>query len=248
MKLLIITLNVIMLTITLAAPSVLAGVDRCFSLDGDGDYVDLGVNTFNSLDDFTIEMWVRLDEYSRWIWIFSGGNFGTGKPVIGIVAAWRELKFPIGQVDGEWNEASSVSQVLPLGQWFHVAAVFDKAGSGMALYLNGELVGTNPYNAQSFSDFAGFDLIYLIGPNNIDGQIDEARVWSIARSQADIQATMNVELTGTEPGLVGYWKFNEATGKIAYDSAPAYGNNDGTLVGDAYFAEKVFVSPTGSDL
>jgi parallel beta-helix repeat protein len=141
-------------------------------------------------------------------------------------------------------------------QWFHIAAVFDNDGSGMTLYLNGELVvEPNPYNAQSFSDFAeaGFVLTYLIGHYGdpwkyLDGQIDEARIWNIARSQADIQATMDVELTGTEPGLVGYWKFNEATGKIAYDSAPAYGNNDGTLVGDAYFATKVFVSPTGSDL
>jgi len=64
MKTLIILLSAITLTITLAAPSVLAGVDRCLSLDGDGDYVDIGKNTFNSLDDFTIEMWVRFDEYN----------------------------------------------------------------------------------------------------------------------------------------------------------------------------------------
>jgi hypothetical protein len=66
MKTLIITLSVITLTIALAAPSVLAGVDRCLNLDGDGDYVDLGKNTFNNLDDFTIEMWVRFDEYNHW--------------------------------------------------------------------------------------------------------------------------------------------------------------------------------------
>ena len=64
MKTLTIILSVIMLTITLASPSVLAGVDRCLSLDGDGDYVDLGKNTFNTLNDFTIEMRVRSDEYN----------------------------------------------------------------------------------------------------------------------------------------------------------------------------------------
>jgi hypothetical protein len=36
------------------------------------------------------------------------------------------------------------------------------------------------------------------------GAVDELRIWNIARSQAEIQATMAVHLTGTEPGLVGY--------------------------------------------
>jgi len=245
MKLLIITLNVITLTITLAAPSVLAGVDRCLSLDGDGDYVDLGKNTFNTLDDFTIEMWVRLEEGNKFQTIFYGG-YHTSYDRIAIEVEPFDMNFGI-VADGLWY--GIVGPNIPLGQWLHVAAVFDKGGSGMALYLNGELVGTSPYNAQSFSDFTDLDLIYLIGSwQFFDGQIDEARVWSIARSQADIQATMDDELIVIPPELVGYWKFNEAGGKIAYDSAPAYGNNDGMLVGDAYFARKIFVSPTGSDL
>ncbi|MBC8232407.1 right-handed parallel beta-helix repeat-containing protein [bacterium] len=242
MKNLAIILNVIMLTLTLATPSVLAGVDRCLSLDGDGDYVDLGENTFNTLDDFTIEMWVRLNDDKPWQKIFYGGNLDTDNPKIQIrVDPNLMLCFAIVQADGKW---STTQWHIPLGQWFHVAAVFDKDGDGMFLYLNGELVGTNPYNEQSFSDFAEFDLTYFIG--DVDGQIDEARIWSIARSQADIQATMDVELEGTEEGLAGYWKFNEAGGAIAYDSSP--NGNDGTLVGDAYFARKVFVSPDGSDI
>ena len=164
MKNLAIFLILIMLTITFTAPSVLAGVDRCLSLDGNGDYVDLGQNTFNNLDDFTIEMWGRLDEYyGGFASFFYGGNLDTGNPVIEVTLAYRYLLFRIAQAGGERHGIEETKHFLPLGQWFHAAAVFDKAGSGMALYANGELVGTNSYNTQSFSDFAGFDLTYLIG-------------------------------------------------------------------------------------
>ena len=243
MKTLAMFLIIPILTITLAAPSVLAGVDRCLSLDGNGDYVDLGQNTFNTLDDFTIEMWVRLDD-KPWHEIFFGGNLEAAPRIAITIEPYLEITFGIVPAPGEWNGIAGI-KISSWGQWFHVAAVFDKAGDGMFLYVNGELVGMNPYNAQSFSDFAEFDLTYLIG-HYADGQIDEARVWSIARSQEDIQATMDIELEGTENGLVGYWKFNEAGGKIAYDSSP--NGNNGTLVGDAYFARKVFVSPDGSDI
>lgn len=42
----------------------------------------------------------------------------------------------------------------------------------------------------------------------LDGKVDELRVWTIARTSEEIAANYNKELSGTEPGLVGYWKFN----------------------------------------
>jgi hypothetical protein len=49
---------------------------------------------------------------------------------------------------------------------------------------------------------------YWTSTDTTNGAIDEVRIWSIARSQADIQSTMNTTLTGSEPGLVGYWKLD----------------------------------------
>jgi len=37
-----------------------------------------------------------------------------------------------------------------------------------------------------------------------DGAIDEVRIWNVVRSAVDIQANMNHDLTGDEPGLVDY--------------------------------------------
>jgi C-terminal processing protease CtpA/Prc len=41
--------------------------------------------------------------------------------------------------------------------------------------------------------------------------LDEIRIWNVARSPAEIQATLNKSLTGKEPGLVAYWQFDDGT-------------------------------------
>ncbi len=42
-----------------------------------------------------------------------------------------------------------------------------------------------------------------------DGQIDEVRLWDISRAKTDIREYMCKKLTGSEDGLIGYWKFDE---------------------------------------
>ena len=63
------------------------------------------------------------------------------------------------------------------------------------------------------------------------GQIDEVRVWNIVRSEADIRSDMTTKLNGDEPGLVGYWKFDEDKDGVVADVSP--NRNDGNLVGNA---------------
>jgi len=45
---------------------------------------------------------------------------------------------------------------------------------------------------------------------------------------------MYSELTGSEYGLVGYWKLNEMFDQIAFDSAGEY---DGFVYGDIYWVQ-----------
>jgi hypothetical protein len=46
---------------------------------------------------------------------------------------------------------------------------------------------------------------------------------------------------GTEEGLTGYWKFNEASGATAYDSSP--NGNNGIISGAVSTADAAPVSP-----
>ena len=59
------------------------------------------------------------------------------------------------------------------------------------------------------------------------GGIDEVRIWTRTLTQEEIQANMNGELSGDEPGLVAYYNFNESAGQTAYDNTS--NQNDGTL-------------------
>jgi alpha-tubulin suppressor-like RCC1 family protein len=57
----------------------------------------------------------------------------------------------------------------------------------------------------------------------------------VARSQAEIQANLNHPLTGAEPGLFAYWKFDEGAGTTASD---ATGNgHDAVLVNNPGWTE-----------
>ena len=61
-----------------------------------------------------------------------------------------------------------------------------------------------------------------------DGDIDEVRIWSVARSQADIAAHIGHPLNGNKPNLLAYWKFDEGSGTNTVD-ATGHGY-DGILV------------------
>jgi hypothetical protein len=74
-----------------------------------------------------------------------------------------------------------------------------------------------------------------------DGAIDEVRIWSVGRNQAQIQDNMNSVIPENSAGLAAYYRFDEGTGTTAAD---ATGNaNNGTL-----FNSPVWVTPSTAPL
>ena len=123
-----------------------------------------------------------------------------------------------------YDVASSVSYNLE--QWNHFAAVHYGDGA-VELFLNGESVYSATVPTPNIT--AGNLKIgsYPLGGQNWNGYIDEVRVWNIARSQQEIQNSMNSALRGTETGLVGNWAFDENEGNIAHDKTDY--ENHGTI-------------------
>lgn len=54
--------------------------------------------------------------------------------------------------------------------------------------------------------------------NYYNGLLDEVRVWNVARTQAEIAANMNAEISRKTSGLVAYWRMDEGSGQTAFDA------------------------------
>ncbi len=146
-----------------------------------------------------------------------------------------------GQLVADFEEAQSGASpslnhpvtgttVVTQNVWHHAAATYD--GSTWRLYLDGNLDKTLAINASANTAVTSATAIGSalttagVAAGFFQGQIDEARIWNSARSQSQIQSTMNTEI-GATAGLVGLWHMNEGSGTTTADASG--GGNTGTL-------------------
>jgi hypothetical protein len=68
--------------------------------------------------------------------------------------------------------------------------------------------------------------------------MDEVRIWSIARSASDIQDGMHHVFTGSEPGLLAYYQFDQNSGSNLPDCTT--NGNNGSLVNGPVWTNSTF--------
>ena len=107
--------------------------------------------------------------------------------------------------------------------WHHAAATYD--GTTWRLYLDGNLENTLVVNQTPRSDSiqgSGLGAMFTSSGTalgHFDGTLDEVRVWNYARTQSQIQGTINSPITYAQAGLVARWGLNETTGTGVASSA-----------------------------
>lgn len=190
-----------------------SAVNFALEFDATDDLVQIPDSESLDSDVITVEAWVwrtgGLAWASKYEVTTGGGN------------SWdiHHDNFYISRTPAE-NEPLGYSS--PTGRWVHIATVYD--GSDQYVYIDGVLNATRPWPGQINLSTSPV----LIGSGHFGqywgGLIDEVRIWNIARTQAQIQAAMNSRLVGDEPGLMGYWPFDEGGGQVAGD-ASGNGNN-----------------------
>ena len=107
--------------------------------------------------------------------------------------------------------------INPTNAWVHYAAVIDYQNSRIIGYANGAAVVTQSvsFSRATYGGAVPSTESSAIGANKTagtqlwQGEISEARIWNVARSPAEIAASYTNRLTGTEAGLVGYWRLDE---------------------------------------
>jgi len=208
---------------TFAIQGLYAGKGQALAFDGFSNYVSLPVGLSGS---YTKEAWIN----TGFLGGFPNILTGTGTALFlnnGQLAAGHTPTF------GQLLDTTTTNPIA-INTWYHVAVTYDSINNEMKLYRDGILVadsvGVPTYTEPSLNigTFGGSSFWF--------GQIDEVRLWNVARTQGQIAASMNCQLTGDEPGLIAYYNFNEGINGVAnpglttlYDSSDKCTAYNGTL-------------------
>lgn len=117
--------------------------------------------------------------------------------------------------DNKPHYESTFEETFEDDNWYHIAVVYD--GSKVRFYLNGNLEiekqteGGQINLAMSYGGH-GWDDTFAIGRSygtqwTYKGCLSECRVWTVARSQSQLQESM-CYVDPTTEGLLAYWRFN----------------------------------------
>lgn len=175
---------------------------------------------FDGVDDYvitTLDVNYSVMPITTWeAWVYPTENDATWRTIFGIEdLGWdRNLfinggRFVAGYGCADWNITN-----IDLNQWQHIALVYDEANGRMVFYKNGVQFNYTFNSGCTHSSAVKFAIgsSQQNGPNQFfKGKISEVRVWNKERTQAEILANMNLELSGEESGLVSYFPFRQGS-------------------------------------
>ncbi len=213
----------------LADPALDAGLfdPAALKLDGLDDFAAIALTPAVTADAATWEAWVRLDDLDGEATLWEQTDQR-------VRLAWRGNRLAVF-VAGNETQTQTFDFGFDLHAWTHVAVVYNSADKRVDLFVNGSPAGQSAYGsaaALTLSDAR-------VGLNQLDqaglrGLVKELRLWSAARSETDIRATMFRRLSGAEPNLLVYRPFDE---QASLEHAPASVSPDllADSVGQGFF-------------
>ncbi len=209
-----------------APQSIQPGPNLAYQLDGSGDVLALSSQSLAlPQGPFTLECWMRAETFTD----RTGLLCKTENSEYGIFVGGGKLEF-IVHLSGKYIKATSQGPILKLGQWHHVAGVFD--GQEVRVYLDGQRLAATPGQGQRTLN----ELPLLIGADvdskglatsHFKGSLDDVHLSSTARytgerfaPPAHQEGSEHSLLLLRADGLLGPW---------ALDRSPA--NNHPSIQG-----------------
>jgi hypothetical protein len=212
---------------------------NALSLDGTNQYATVPAAAASAVSSpLTIEAWVYPRSHANWSRLMDFGNeVGSNNIVCALSSGTSgQPALYFFNESGEITGSVTSPTALPLNTWTHLAFSYD--GTNGSIFINGNPVASGPMPPPSGAPRTG----NFIGRSNFgiddyaNAIIDEFRIWSVARSPAQILASQGAPLLGDEAGLLLYYKFDNASGAVATNSATATGAAyDGTTPASAPF-------------
>jgi uncharacterized protein YjdB len=218
--------------LSLGSSSLFAQTGGALKFDGVGDKVNIANTSALDFSTGTVEAWVKPGASSN------NQGFVMMRPSVGSTrwsAHINQSGSSIGIFDGSTYNPVSVGTITA-NTWYHVALVFNSGNT--AVYVNGVLKGStgnginagvtgNPFTlGNNDAGYANEDFL---------GEMDEVRIWSTARTTAQILANKDAIITSSALGLIANYHFNQGLAAGANSAVTtltdASGNsNTGTLV------------------
>lgn len=219
------------------------GPGHSIHFDGIDDYIDIG-DVYNNISfPFTFSAWVNVAANNTlalplfasqdddglyngfWLYVTSStilAEFGDG-------LGQSNINFRRGR-------QAAINQNI-FGKWNHIAYVI-RSENNVEIYLNGISLVTVPSSGLSprpmDSNSPGHASIGRHKTSSLVqrfvGDMDEIRIFNFALSDSQIRRQMCSKISGTEPGLIGYWRLDERSGAEASDYSPNSFN--GQLIAD----------------
>lgn len=209
----------------------------------------------NNLTEITMEAIVRVKEFGQEITSIMGIEQYLCMRIGDKAFPNRQLQ--VQTTFGKFPKESS-TKLLLAGEWYHVALTWNLTTATICFYVNGQLQSIDTAHGNSSTqtislgdkiaddEFGnGGDFNFYFGRSygeshdvsrQFNGEVCEARIWKVARTQQQIWENMyDIPNPSQEADLCAYWKFNEGTGLTVVDYT-GRGND-----------AKVFPYWTGSD-
>jgi len=205
--------------------------------DGTNDYVSIPGTIVDGAQQATFEGWFKIGSNAQYDALFGKNNLYQMR----INSPNTSLYFHFTNIFNDY--ASTPPGSIPLNTYFHLAVVYDGTQplntNRVKIYINGVaqtlgFTGSLPTTLPSGSGTPFTLMAENTGGRPIDGSVDELRIWNTARTCDQITQLRNCELTGSESGLVAYYKFNqgfadENNSTVTTLDDATTNNNDGTL-------------------
>ena len=208
------------------------------NFDGSNDYISIAYAETGT--NITHEFWFKTTQANQGLFSVTDVNPTPG-------GFDRDLYLTSGNINayvwlgGPAETITTSGTNYADGNWHHVAHVIGTSVGGQKLYVDGVLKASGTASASSFN----WNTKILLGYSNtspgnkyFNGNMDEVRIWNVARTQCEINSYKNCEIPTTASGLMANYHFNQGfdagsngTVTVAVDAS---GNSrNGSLTGFA---------------
>lgn len=216
-----------------SSPTWVAGkYNNSANFGGSGARISVPDSNDLDVDKMTLETWVKIGSSNTNNGILYKGdlNAANSQGVYSLGFFTGSNTKLVMRLNGSTSEGAgqlTSTTALSTGQWYHVAAVYDRVN--MRIYINGALDNSNSYTTAVAADTYPLVLgcYYSSGFCLNNGQLDDVRIYNYARTAAQIADDMN----GVDPvNVVDYFPLPTGTYDLPTPSPTPNFSNPGQCI------------------